>query len=69
MMMPDMTGRELFSRLRALGPELPVIVSSGFSAGADLEALRREPRVYFMQKPYTTLELERTLVAAVARAG
>jgi PAS domain S-box-containing protein len=69
MMMPDMTGRELFSRLRALGPELPVIVSSGFSAGADLEALRAEPGVYFMQKPYTTLELERTLVAAAARAG
>ncbi|MFL5270931.1 MAG: MASE1 domain-containing protein [Anaeromyxobacteraceae bacterium] len=66
MMMPDMTGRELVARLRALGPELPVVVSSGFSAGSDLDALRAERGVYFMQKPYSTAELERTLAAAAA---
>jgi CheY-like chemotaxis protein len=66
MMMPDMTGRELVARLRALGPELPVVVSSGYSAGSDLDALRAERGVYFMQKPYSTAELERTLAAAAA---
>ena len=67
MMMPDMTGREVIAQLRTMSPELPVIVSSGFSAGSDLDALRAEPGVYFMQKPYTTDQLERTLAAAVTR--
>ncbi len=67
MMMPDMSGRELIAQLRIMSPELPVIVSSGFSAGSDLDALRAEPGVYFMQKPYTTDQLERTLAAAVKR--
>jgi PAS domain S-box-containing protein len=67
MMMPDMTGRELVARLRAQRPGLPVIVSSGFSAGADVDALRREAAVYFLQKPYTVVELERTLAAATSR--
>jgi PAS domain S-box-containing protein len=67
LMMPDMTGRELVARLRALGPELPVVVSSGYSAGTDLDALRAERGVYFMQKPYSTADLERTLAAAAGR--
>ncbi|BDG02289.1 hybrid sensor histidine kinase/response regulator [Anaeromyxobacter oryzae] len=65
MMMPDMTGRELVARLRAVTPRLPIIVASGFSAGSDLEALRAEAGVSFLQKPYTADELERTLSAAV----
>ena len=68
MMMPDMTGREVVAYLRTMSPALPIIVSSGFSAGSDLDALRAEPGVYFMQKPYTTDQLERTLAAALARA-
>jgi CheY-like chemotaxis protein len=67
MMMPDMTGRELIVRLRAMSERLPVIVSSGFSAGAELDALRADPHIHFMQKPYTAEELERTLLSAAAR--
>ncbi len=66
MMMPDMTGREVIAQLRALSPRLPIVVSSGFSTGSDLDALRAEARVHFMQKPYTTEELERALAAVVA---
>jgi PAS domain S-box-containing protein len=64
MMMPDMTGRELIARLRAAQPALPVIVSSGFVAPAELDALRAEYGIHFVQKPYTTAELERALRAA-----
>ena len=69
MMMPDMTGREVFARLRAEDPRIPVIVSSGYSGGADADAdaLRSERGVFFLNKPYTTDQLERTLAAA-ARA-
>jgi hypothetical protein len=48
---------------------VPVIVSSGFSARADIEELRREPAVLFLEKPYTTAQLERALVAACGGRG
>jgi PAS domain S-box-containing protein len=67
MMMPDMTGSEVIAQLRTMSSELPIIVSSGFSAGSELDALRAEPGLYLMQKPYTADQLERTLAAAMAR--
>ncbi|HEX7624977.1 MAG TPA: MASE1 domain-containing protein, partial [Anaeromyxobacteraceae bacterium] len=66
MMMPGMTGREVIARLRAVEPNLPVIVSSGFSSGPDLDALRALARVEFLPKPYTADELGRALAAAAA---
>ncbi len=69
MMMPDMTGRELVARLRAVCPRLPVIISSGYSASSDLEALLAEPGVTSLPKPYTTDELHRALLAALQGAG
>jgi PAS domain S-box-containing protein len=68
MMMPDMTGSEVVARLRAGSRSLPVIVSSGFSTGSDLDGLRGEPGVYFLPKPYTTEALERILLEAVGAA-
>ena len=65
MMMPDMTGRELLAELRAVSPGLPVIISSGYSAGAELESVRADGNVTFLPKPYTTEDLERALLAAV----
>jgi CheY-like chemotaxis protein len=65
MMMPDMTGRELVARLRAVRPGLPVIISSGYSASSDIEALLAEPGVTLLPKPYTTDELQRALLAAL----
>jgi PAS domain S-box-containing protein len=67
MVMPDMTGREVITRLWELDSGLPVIVSSGFSGGADLEALREDPGVYVLQKPYTAEEMGRALRVASAR--
>jgi signal transduction histidine kinase/CheY-like chemotaxis protein len=64
MMMPDMSGKEVFARMRALTPDVPVIVSSGFSAGTELEELRGERGVFYLAKPYTTGQLEQALVEA-----
>jgi PAS domain S-box-containing protein len=66
MMMPDMSGRDVFARLRATDAGLPVIVSSGFSDGTELDALRGEPGVYYLAKPYTAEQLERALADACA---
>jgi PAS domain S-box-containing protein len=68
MMMPDMTGREVIAQLRRVSPALPVVVSSGFTSGPDLDALRGEPRVSFMPKPYTFEELNRALASIAPRA-
>jgi PAS domain S-box-containing protein len=62
--MPGMNGHETLERLRALQPELKVIVSSGYS---EVEALRQfEGAILsgFIQKPYTV----HALAAAVAQA-
>jgi PAS domain S-box-containing protein len=67
MTMPDMTGRELLAQLRGVNPSLPVIISSGYAEGPDLEAALAEPGVRFLQKPYTTEELDRTLLEALGR--
>jgi CheY-like chemotaxis protein len=69
MMMPDMTGREVVAELRAVCPRLPVIVSSGFSAGSELDAVLAQPGVSLLPKPYTTDQLERTLATAVRARG
>jgi signal transduction histidine kinase/ActR/RegA family two-component response regulator len=64
MMMPDMSGKEVLAKIREVTPDVPVIVSSGFSAGSHLEELRSERAVFYLAKPYTTEQLERALAEA-----
>jgi len=57
MAMPGMGGEETFRRLKAIRPEVPVLVSSGFD---ELEAARRFQSggiAGFLQKPYTVVQL------------
>jgi signal transduction histidine kinase/ActR/RegA family two-component response regulator len=68
LMMPDMSGKEVLARMRELTPNLPVIVSSGFSAGSDLEELRGDPAVFYLAKPYSAEQLERALAEACNEA-
>lgn len=58
--MPGMTGAELIDAARALRPDLPVILATGFS-GEDLIQRRGLTR---LNKPYSFAELE----AAIGRA-
>ena len=57
MAMPGMGGEETFGRLKAIRPEVPVLVSSGFDK---LEAARRLQSggiAGFLHKPYTVAQL------------
>jgi len=50
--MPKMGGEECFKRLRALAPELEVLICSGY-IGAEVKALfYTDNRIDFIQKPY-----------------
>ena len=62
MTMPVMDGEEAFAQIRAVRPDIPVIVSSGYS---ELEAVRRFGTggggVSYIQKPYTAARLADTV--------
>ena len=57
--MPEMGGRELASRLLALHPETRVLYVSGYTEDALLRHGMREGEVTFLQKPFTPDSLAR----------
>ena len=64
--MPGMTGEETFPRLKAIRPEVPVLLCSGFG---ELEAARRFQNggiAGFLQKPYTVTQLAEKVKSAAA---
>jgi CheY-like chemotaxis protein len=64
--MPQLDGPGTLTALRKLRPDLPVVVMSGYAAD-DLEALRAEPNVRFLAKPFRPPDLARCVRAAVGR--
>ena len=65
MTMPIMSGAETMRALRAIEPDLPVILSTGYS---EEEAIRKTgpQSSVFLQKPYRLEELESALRTALA---
>lgn len=67
--MPDMTGVELAREALQLRPDLPIVLSSGFSEGLD-EAMVKENGIReFVAKPLVFLDLEKAIGRALARDG
>jgi len=65
--MPVMNGHEALQRIHAIRPDIPVILSSGFS---EVEALSRcggSGPAGFLQKPYTAAALARKMSQALGR--
>jgi two-component system C4-dicarboxylate transport response regulator DctD len=65
--MPGMDGIELFRRLRALDPDIPVIVISGHADIAMAVEAMSEGAYDFIAKPYSTERLVETLRRAVEK--
>jgi PAS domain S-box-containing protein len=61
MVMPGLSGRETFSRLLELDPEVRVVFSSGFSQREHEDPGAAEGALGFLKKPYTLRELSRVL--------
>jgi PAS domain S-box-containing protein len=67
--MPIMSGEDAFLQIRQIRPQVPVIVSSGYN---QVEAVRRftsESFAAFIQKPYTAIQLARTLKRVLGKAN
>lgn len=55
--LPDRSGDLLAADLRALAPELPLVIASGYGQVA-LDGLAGDPHVHFLAKPYSSAQLE-----------
>lgn len=68
LMMPEMSGDVLFKELRALNPDLPIVVASGYGEQEMLRFFSEEKPAAFLGKPFTR-EAFQALVTKVIRRG
>ncbi len=66
--MPRMSGRECFRAIRAVDPAAKVLLSSGFTPDASLEALQDEGVSGFIKKPYRRERLSQVLAEVMGRS-
>ena len=57
MIMPDMGGGAVFDALKAINPEVLVLLSSGYSLSGQAEEILSRGCVGFIQKPFTLEQL------------
>ena len=72
--MPKMGGREAFAEMNARHPELPVVLTSGYSAAERMASYEHREKVFaFLEKPFREEELFTLLTKAIlkgrARSG
>ncbi len=65
MSMPEVDGEETLRRLRAIRPDLPVLLSSGFDVHEAATRLATLPGVGFLPKPYRVSEIQRRLAELI----
>jgi len=65
MVMPGMTCRDTVHRLRALQPDLPILLASGYSAGENVTELARTEQLLLLKKPYDPDQVLRSLRTAL----
>lgn len=61
-LMPELSGVELFGLMSAVNPDLKAVFMSGYSKDNDIEKITsRNPRTRFIKKPYNVEELNQKL--------
>jgi two-component system cell cycle sensor histidine kinase/response regulator CckA len=65
MTMPVMSGKEAFRQIRDIRPDVPVIVSTGYSESVAIEQFGTDAAIAFIQKPYTVTKLGEKIRAAI----
>jgi PAS domain S-box-containing protein len=61
LVMPNLSGLETFRGLKAISPDVPVVVSSGYGADGEAQQIMDEGATAFLQKPYQVRELSQVL--------
>jgi|WetSurMetagenome_2_1015567.scaffolds.fasta_scaffold03459_3 PAS domain S-box-containing protein len=67
--MPRMDGWETLETIRALRPDIPVVLASGYDEARAMEGKRAELPQAFLHKPYTMAELKAALDAAMGASS
>ena len=67
--MPVMGGREAFYALKAINPQVQVLLSSGFGQAGEVQALVSEGVLGYLSKPFRRDELMRVLALATGRSS
>jgi CheY-like chemotaxis protein len=67
--MPRLDGPATLALLRQTAPDVPVVLSSGYSQEEALSRLDNNRHVAFIQKPYTLGNLENILAKATRKTG
>ncbi|MCE9575692.1 MAG: response regulator [Deltaproteobacteria bacterium] len=65
MAMPGMTGRECFTKLRAIDPTARILIASGYSTSGEAQACLRDGALGYLSKPVART----ALAAAIATAS
>ncbi|HPX11571.1 MAG TPA: response regulator, partial [Syntrophales bacterium] len=65
MIMPGMSGEETFEQLKEIRPDLPVVLSSGYSLDGQAARIMEKGCRSFLQKPFLIKDLARTVRAAL----
>ena len=65
LVMPEMDGEQTFREIRRLRPEMPVIVTSGYSEERTAERFSGDRIEGFLRKPYEPDELTEKVEAAL----
>jgi len=65
--MPGMSGLEVLPELRRVRPDVPVLITSGYSEAETLRLFTGHKISGFLQKPYTSRRLVELVESAVAK--
>lgn len=65
LIMPELSGKQVFEQLREINPRVRVVLSSGYNQDASVDALIDAGARAFLQKPYRLAQLSETVNAAM----
>lgn len=55
--MPNMSGKEVFNEMKQINPDIKCVLSSGYSIDGEADKILKKGALDFIQKPYCTEEL------------
>jgi CheY-like chemotaxis protein len=65
LIMPEMGGVEAYRELRAINPELPIIICSGYSIESVSNVIDHDNNAFFTSKPYNPKELRNVILRMI----